>query len=78
MLDKQRTEHIRSAPYHPMTQGKIERRDRSLKNRGPLQNYAFPWWLEREIARFVNYHDHQHYHESLGNVAPVDVYIGRA
>jgi len=71
-------EHTRGAPYHPMTQGKIERYHRSMKNLVLLQNYAFPWALEREIGRFVDYYNHQRYHESLDNVTPADVYFGRA
>ena len=73
-----RMEHTRGAPYHPMTQGKIERYHRSMKNLIQLQNYAFPWDLEREIGRFVDYYNHQRYHELLDNVTPADVYFGRA
>jgi putative transposase len=29
-------------PYHPMTQGKIERYHRSMKNRILLENYYLP------------------------------------
>ena len=54
-LENQHMEHTRGAPFHPMTQGKIERYHRSMKNLIQLQNYAFPWDLEREIARFVDY-----------------------
>jgi len=60
-----------------MTQGKIERYHRSMKNLIQLQNYAFPWDLEREIGRFVDYYNHRRYHESLDNVTPADVYFGR-
>ena len=77
-LEAQHMEHTRGAPYHPMTQGKIERYHRSMKNLIQLQNYAFPWDLEREIGRFVDYYNHQRYHESLDNVTPADVYFGRA
>ena len=77
-LETQRMEHTRGAPHHPMTQGKIERYHRSMKNLIQLQNYAFPWDLEREIGRFVHYYNHQRYHESLDNVTPADVYFGRA
>jgi transposase InsO family protein len=70
-------EHTRGAPYHPMTQGKIERYHRSMKNLIQLQNYAFPWDLEKEISRFVEYYNHRRYHESLDNVTPADVYFGR-
>ena len=48
------------------------------KNLVLLQNYAFPWALEQEIARFVDYYNHQRYHESLDNVTPADIYFGRA
>jgi putative transposase len=37
-LDGQNMEHIRGAPYHPMTQGKIERWHQTLKNRILLEN----------------------------------------
>ena len=69
--------HTRSAPYHPMTQGKIERYHRSLKNVVKLDRYYSPWELERAIARFVEAYNHRRYHESLQNVTPADVYFGR-
>jgi len=61
-----------------MTQGKFERYHRSLKNLVLLQNYGYPWDPEREIARFVDFHNNQRCHESLDNVTPADVYFGRA
>ena len=42
MARKPRHEHIRGAPYHPMTQGKIERWHQTLKNRILLENYYLP------------------------------------
>jgi putative transposase len=69
--------HTRSAPYHPMTQGKIERYHRSLKNVVKLDHYYTPWELERAIARFVEDYNHRRYHESLQNVTPADMYHGR-
>ena len=77
-LEAQGTEHTRGAPYHPMTQGKVERYHRSMQNLILLQNHAFPCDLEREIARFVEYYNHQRYHESLDNVTPANFYFRRA
>jgi transposase InsO family protein len=69
--------HTRSRPYHPMTQGKIERYHRSMKNIVTLRNYDIPQDLEREISAFVEYYNHERVHESLGNLTPADVYKGR-
>jgi len=76
-LEKQGMAHTRGAPYHPMTQGKIERYHRSMKNVVKLQNYYFPWELEKEISMFVDYYNNHRYHEALNNVTPADVYFGR-
>jgi len=71
------TEHTRGAPYLLMTQGKIERYHHSIKNIVKLQNYYSPWELEREIASFVEFYNHQRYHGSLDNLTAADVYFGR-
>jgi transposase InsO family protein len=70
-------QHTRGQPYHPMTQGKIERWHRSLKNVICLENHYFPWQLEQAIAAFVQHYNHQRYHEALDNLTPADVYFGR-
>jgi len=70
--------HIRGRPYHPMTQGKIERYHRSMKNRILLENYYLPGQLEQSIGEFVAYYNNRRYHESLDNLTPADVYFGRA
>ena len=77
-LKRYRLQHIRGAPYHPMTQGKIERYHRSMKNVVKLQTFYFPWELQRAIGDFVTYYNHERYHESLENMTPADVYFGRA
>jgi putative transposase len=77
-LQGQGMRHTRGKPYHPMTQGKIERWHLSLKSRILLENYYLPGDLERAIAGFVDHYNHRRYHESLDNLAPADVYFGRA
>ncbi len=70
--------HVRGAPLHPQTQGKIERWHQTLKNRILLENYFLPGDLEAHIEAFVEHYNHQRYHESLANVTPADAYFGRA
>jgi len=69
--------HTRGKPYHPMTQGKIERYHRSMKNQILLENYYLPGQLEARLAEFVDYYNSRRYHESLNNLTPADVYFGR-
>jgi transposase InsO family protein len=77
-IEAQRMSHVRGAPFHPQTQGKIERWHQTLKNRILLENYFLPGDLERHIAAFVEHYNHRRYHESLNNVTPADAYFGRA
>ena len=76
-MESQGMKHVRGAPYHPQTQGKIERWHQTLKNRILLENYYLPGDLEAQIDAFVSYYNHQRYHESLKNLTPADVYFGR-
>lgn len=76
-LKERKMEHTRGAPYHPQTQGKIERYHRSMKNVVKLENYYYPWELEKAIGQFVDYYNHQRYHESLDNVTPADMFYDR-
>ncbi|WP_139221765.1 IS3 family transposase [Paracoccus halophilus] len=77
-LNEKGMDHVRGAPYHPQTQGKIERWHQTMKNRVLLEHYFLPGELERQIGAFVEYYNNQRYHESLGNLTPADVYFGRA
>jgi len=76
-LDGQGMKHVRGAPYHPQTQGKIERWHQTLKNRILLENYYLPGDLEREIEAFIADYNYRRYHESIDNLTPADVYFGR-
>jgi putative transposase len=77
-IQQQKMSHVRGAPLHPQTQGKIERWHQTLKNRVLLENYFLPGDLELQIQCFVEHYNHRRYHESLNNVTPADVYFGKA
>jgi putative transposase len=69
--------HIRGAPRHPQTQGKIERWHQTLKNRILLEHYYLPSELEAQVGAFVEHYNQARAHESLNNLTPADVYFGR-
>jgi transposase InsO family protein len=69
--------HILAAPFHPQTNGKVERYQQSLKREVNQLPYELPSRLERAIADFVDYYNYRRYHKALGNVPPADVLYGR-
>ena len=69
--------HIRAAPYHPQTNGKLERYHQSIKQEVNQVPYEAPSDLEEAISGFVDYYNNRRYHKALGNVTPDDVLHGR-
>ena len=54
-LEEYKKDHTWGAPYHPQTQGKIERWHQTLKNRILLENYYLPRDLKKQIGQFVDH-----------------------
>ena len=69
--------HITAAPFHPQTNGKIERYHRTIKGEINQLPYELPSELKEAIGAFIEYYNHRRYHEGLGNVTPYDVYTGK-
>jgi len=56
---QQGIQHVRGAPAHPQTQGKIERWHPTIKNRILLENHHLPCALEADIEAFVEQYNHR-------------------
>ena len=69
--------HIIASPYHPQTNGKIERYHRTIKGEIRLVSYEMPSELREAIRAFIEYYNYRRYHEGLGDVTPYDVYTRR-
>jgi putative transposase len=76
-LERHEIRHVRTKTYHPMTQGKIERYHRTMKNLILLDHYYTPTELTERIREWVDYYNHRRYHEAIDNVTPADKYYGR-
>jgi len=75
---KQGIRQIMSRPYHPQTQGKVERSHRAWKDKFMFDvrrsNYKFTNWVSR-IQSYASIYNRQH-HDALGT-SPFHVYHGR-
>ena len=66
-----------ATPFHPQTNGKLERYHQTLKRDVNQLPYELPSDLEAAIVAFVSYYNYRRYHKALGNVTPSDVLRGR-
>ena len=69
--------HILAAPYHPQTNGKLERYHQTIKRDVKQVPYEMPSDLEAAIDAFVAYYNYRRYHKALSNVTPSDMLKGR-
>jgi len=70
-------QHILAAPFHPQTNGKLERYQQTVKQEVNQVPYELPSQLERAIAAFVDYYNFHRYHKALGDVTLADVLYAR-
>ena len=71
-------QQIRPAPYHLLTQGKIERIHHTIQKVVKHRSYNYPWELAQAIEAFVEYNNHDRYLEALDSLTLIDVSSGRS
>lgn len=70
--------HVRTSPYYPQSNGKIERWHRTLKST-TIRPKA-PDTLEdarKVVGGFVEHYNHQRLHSAIGYITPADMLAGR-
>jgi putative transposase len=68
--------HIFGAPYHPQTQGKVERLNRKIKEAMCLEISCSPDELQKKLHEFMRAYNATP-HSSIFNVSPNQMYAGR-
>jgi transposase InsO family protein len=79
VLKQQGIGHVRSAPHHPMTLGKIERFWQTIW-REFLDEAQFASFADacQRIDSWINYYNHQRPHQGIDSAAPADRFYGLA
>ena len=71
--------HVRTSPYYPQSNGKLERFHRTIKSDGIRPGH--PTSIEEArslVARFVDHYNDVRLHSAIGYIAPTDFMAGRA
>ena len=70
--------HVRTAPYYPQSNGKLERWNRSIKSE--CMRPGVPVSLEdaeRLVTQYVQVYNEQRLHSAIGYITPKDMLKGR-
>jgi transposase InsO family protein len=78
-LKKRGIGHVRSAPHHPMTQGKIERFWKTIWGEF-LEEAVFASFADavQRLEHWVHYYNHQRPHQGIDGASPADRFYGLA
>ncbi len=70
--------HVKTSPYYPQSNGKIERWHRTLKGDCIRTETPLTWEdAQRVVARYVEYYNNVRLHSAIGYVTPKDKLEGR-
>ncbi len=77
VLRRQGVQHVRSAPHHPMTLGKIERFWRTIWTEF-LEDAVFASFADasQRLAHWIAYYNHQRPHQGIDGACPADRFYG--
>ena len=70
--------HVRTAPYYPQSNGKLERWHQTLKVTIRPQPPRSLEEARRLVTRFVEYYNHHRLHSAIGFITPADMLAGQA
>jgi transposase InsO family protein len=79
VLKRQGISHVRSAPHHPMTLGKIERFWKTIWTEF-LQDAYFASFADasQRLDHWIGYYNHQRPHQGIDGLCPADRFYGVA
>ena len=70
--------HVRTAPYYPQSNGKLERVNKTVKSEAlRLSNPASLHDARRVVGTFVDHYNNVRLHSALGYITPADQAAGR-
>ena len=71
--------HVKTSPYYPQSNGKLERYHRTIKSTCIRANTPLSLGdAQRLVSDFVDYYNNIRLHSSIGYIAPIDKLQGRA
>jgi transposase InsO family protein len=79
VLRRQGVQHVRSAPHHPLTLGKIERFWRAIWEEF-LSEAVFASFADasQRLEHWISYYNHQRPHQGIDGASPADRFYGVA
>jgi transposase InsO family protein len=70
--------HVRTAPYYPQSNGKLERVNKTIKSEAiRVHNPASLEEARMVVARFVDHYNNVRLHSAIGYITPADQMAGR-